>query len=113
MDEEEYDHEFGVREIISFDKEWIYRQTKDYPKKVVDTSYKDISNTRMIGNAITNNIVLVRVHDIKEQLYDFQDSDEKLDGAMHISLSRESSDIFSADQIFINKLQQLKKVTNQ
>ena len=39
MEEEEYYCNLGVVGIILFHKEQIYRQTKDYPKKVGDTSY--------------------------------------------------------------------------
>ena len=59
----------------------------------------------MIENATRNTIVLVRGYEIREQLSDSQESDENLDGVMHISLSQERFKIFNADQNFITKLQ--------
>ena len=100
---------FALGGIITFDKEQISCKTKDFHQKIGTTIYEDVWNMRIMENTSINNIVLVRGCNIDEQLKDSQSTDETLDGAMHVSLSQESLHVFSADQNFIIKLQELQK----
>ena len=81
MEEEKYTRDFGVGEQL------ICNQTKDYPKKVGNITYKDIYNIRMMVNATRNQIILVRGYKISEHISYSEKSDESLDGAIHIALS--------------------------
>lgn len=85
MEEEEYNRNFSVGEIIAFDKEQLCCKTNDFPTKIGTTTYEGVHSVRMMENSNKNDIVLVKGYKIDEQLTDSQSSDENLDGAMHVS----------------------------
>ena len=110
MEVEEFKRDITKGECIKCNNLETLHVTSQYPFPLPNTVENDIKIMSSMLVCERNKKLLVRGYTVKEQMSIEQNKEYNHDGSMNVSLSQESSNMFSNDATFMTKLQNEQKI---